>query len=89
MPFCNEHRGKLLTAVAALLLSSVLSAQQIQELADRGIITREHARAHSQGAPTLDYFPLGNRRDDVWLPAVTELIAGDLRSLGYARLGAQ
>jgi glucose/arabinose dehydrogenase len=28
MPFCNEHRGKLLTAVAALLLSSVLSAQQ-------------------------------------------------------------
>lgn len=70
-------------------LGSVLSAEQVQELAGRTTITREHARAQSDATPTLDYFPHGNRRDEVWLPAVTELIAGNLRDLGYARLGAQ
>jgi fructose/tagatose bisphosphate aldolase len=68
-------------------LGSVLSARQIQALADAQVITQEHVRRQRGHVPNLDYFPHGNRRDDVWLPAVTELIANNLHDLGYARLG--
>lgn len=70
-------------------LGHVLSAEQIDELAGRGVITQEHARRQRGRTPTLDYFPHGNRRDDVWLPAVVKLITGNLRDLGYEQLGTR
>jgi fructose/tagatose bisphosphate aldolase len=69
-------------------LGGILSAAEMQELVEEGILKARFAREQSRRKPVLDFIANVHRRDDVCAPAMVALMKRYLIDLGYPALGA-
>lgn len=70
-------------------LGSILSAEELQALCDKGILTPDFVQQQARHKPNLDFIANVHRRNDVCVPAVVALMKRYLLECGYADFRAR
>ena len=68
-------------------LGGILSADEVRDLVDQGILKARFAREQSRRKPGLDFIANVHRRNDVCVPAMIALMKRYLIDLGYPDFG--